>query len=434
MMRYLILLLVLFCHPLLAHPVELVLWHGMAGHLGDEVRQLADGFNKSQSDYVVTAVYKGDYVETFTSFAAAYRAKKAPNMVQIFEVGTALMLNPQGIIKPVDELMREHQLILPKEDFIQSVREFYSQNGQLMALPFNLSAPVLYYNQDALAKAGFDHEHFPKTWIEMEALAKVLSAKGYDCVYTTAYPGWVLFESFLAIHGLPLVADKPSRAVYDSKALVRHFERLKRWQEMHYLRYGGRGDDASVLFLSGVCPLFSQSSGAYNSLKQLVPFKLGMSVMPLDTQVSTTRHPNVAGGAALWAVSGQSSKEYLGIAHFFSYLARVDTQQRWHEQTGYLPIGLKGVYAPILNTSTHPALLLAKGDLENSSEQTITHSHSAPQNQIRNMNDEIFEAMFSGGLTAEEAMKQSIQRANHILLRFARNTQAQQPQTPKHNG
>ncbi len=127
----------------------------MAGHLGDEVRLLADDFNKSQNQYRVKPIYKGNYTETLTNFAAAFRARQAPSIVQIFEVGTSIMLAPPGVIKPVDLLMSEQGISLPKDDFIQSVREFYSRDGQLMAMPFNLSAPVLYYNADILAKVGY---------------------------------------------------------------------------------------------------------------------------------------------------------------------------------------------------------------------------------------------------------------------------------------
>jgi sn-glycerol 3-phosphate transport system substrate-binding protein len=34
-------------------------WHSMQGALGDRVNELVDEFNKSQSDYVVHAIYKG---------------------------------------------------------------------------------------------------------------------------------------------------------------------------------------------------------------------------------------------------------------------------------------------------------------------------------------------------------------------------------------
>ncbi|CAM2862762.1 extracellular solute-binding protein [Legionella worsleiensis] len=420
--------LILFLFTLLstvlvqAKPVELVFWHGMAGHLGDEVRLLTDEFNQSQNEYIIKPVYKGDYIETLTSFAAAFRAHQAPSIVQIFEVGTAIMLSPEGVIKPVGALMQEQGMSLPEEDFIQSIREFYSRDGQLMAMPFNLSAPVLYYNKDVLAKTGYNNSNFPQTWDEMDVLAEKIKKAGYNCTYTTAYPGWILFESFLAIHGLPITSSNPLRAVFATPQLTRHFERLKHWHDLGYFRYGGRVDDATILFTSGVCPLFSQSSGAYNSLSALVPFQLGVAAMPLDQKASKVRHANVAGGAALWAVAGQSQSNYRGIALFFNFIAKPEIQQQWHEHTGYLPIGLKGRYSTLVEKSRHPALLIARTDLEN----TVaggTLSHNGPQNQIRGINDAVLEAMFAGLISATDAIEEAVQRSNHVLLRFMRNTQ-----------
>lgn len=413
----------LFFSPLAqAERIELVFWHGMAGHLGDEVRLLADDFNHSQNEYTVKPVYKGHYVETFTNFAAAFRAHKAPALVQIFEVGTAIMIAPKGIIKPVDVLMAEQGVSFPKEDFIQSVREFYSRGGQLMAMPFNLSTPALYYNLDILAKVGYNKNNFPRTWDEMELLAAKIKEAGYSCTYTTAYPGWVLFESYIAIHGLSLTKTNPLRAVFNTPELERHYKRLKRWHDLHYFRYGGRVDDATIFFTSGVCPLFSQSSGAYNSLSSLVPFRLGVANMPLDTAVTSTRHANVAGGAALWAVAGQTDRQYKGIALFFAFIAKPEVQKRWHEHTGYLPLGLKGIYADLVQSSNHPTLLLARSDLENNPHDKPL-KHHGPQNQIRGINDEVLEAMFAGLITPEDALIEAINRSNHVLLRFSRNTQ-----------
>lgn len=413
----------LFSTSLMAKPIELVFWHGMAGHLGEEVRALTEEFNLSQNEYLIKPVYKGDYVETLTSFAAAVRAHKPPSIVQIFEVGTSILVSPKGVIKPVDELMQEQRLRLPKEDMIQSVLEFYSRNNQLMAMPFNLSAPALYYNLDILAKVGYSKANFPKTWSQMEVLAAKLKQAGYDCTYTTAYPGWVLFESFLAIHGLPLTHMNPPKAAFNTPQLARHFERLKRWHSLKYFRYGGRVDDATIYFTSGVCPLFSQSSGAYNSLSALVSFRLGVAAMPLDTQASSVRHANVAGGAALWAVGGQTSEQYKGIAQFFMFIAKPEIQKRWHEHTGYLPIGLKGRYASISDSSKHPSLLLARADLVDKLNSPPI-KNSGPQNQIRSINDQELEAMFAGLISPTDALNEASMRVDHILLRFARNTQS----------
>ncbi|MFT4059557.1 MAG: extracellular solute-binding protein [Legionella sp.] len=406
-----------FVLPVQAKRLELVLWHGMAGQIGDEVRALADAFNQSQKTYWVKPVYKGSYTETLTSFAAAFRAQQPPAMVQIFEVGTALMYSPKGVIKPVEELMQEQGISLPQDDFISVVREFYSRNGRLIAFPFNLSVPILYYNRDALAKVGYTEENFPKTWDDMEVLAARLKKSGYSCVYTSAYPGWILFESFLALHGLPLTQGNPKHAVFDTPQLISHFTRLKRWHQQHYFRYAGRGDDATILFTSSICPLFSQSSGAYNSLSALVSFRLGVATMPLDTKVSPIRYTNVAGGAALWAVAGQSKEQYQGIARFFAFIAQPQTQQRWHNNTGYLPLGLQGVYAEIVKSSHHPNLVLAQMELQAGGRSL---KYYGPQNQIRAINDEVVESMFAGLMSPDEAVHEFAKRANHVLTRFAR--------------
>jgi sn-glycerol 3-phosphate transport system substrate-binding protein len=416
--------LAVWSQPFVAHHsrIELVFWHAMAGHLGDEVQELADAFNRSQKKYFIQPVYKGDYKETLTSFAAAFRARHAPDMVQIFEVGTALMLAPKGVIKPVDTLMREQGMMLPKDDFTPSIRAFYSEHGQLMGMPFNLSVPLLYYNKDALAKVGYHAANIPKTWSEFEQLAAVLTASGFDCAYTSAYPGWILVESYIAIHRLPVVSNHPLRMAFDSPQLKHHFNRLSRWQKLHYFRYGGRADDATVLFSSGVCPLFSQSSGAYNSLSSLVPFHLGVTIMPIDTKASTIRHANSAGGAAIWAVGGMPDSHYKGIAQFFAFIAQPNIQKSWHEHTGYLPIGFQGIYAPLTQASRHPILSLAEADLQEKSSLHSFVRHIGPQNQMRTANDEALEALFSGLMSAEEAVNQAVFRSNHALSRFIRNT------------
>lgn len=412
-------LLLFFCPILLAKPIELTLWHSMAGSLGREVRWLSDSFNQQQKQYRIKPIYKGDYLETLTSFAAAFRAHQAPDLVQIFEVGTAIMLSPKGVIKPLHTLMQEQNIPLPQEDFIPSVREFYSQDGKLMAMPFNLSTPILYYNKDLLSDLGYTN--FPSTWEGLEALAKKIKQAGYSCAYTTSYPGWILFESFLALHHLPLAQGNPVRAVFNTEELLRHFQRLERWHQSGYFRYGGRGDEATVLFSSGICPLFSQSSGAYTSLLALVPFHLGIALMPLDTQASRTRHANTTGGAALWAVAGHKAEQYKGIAQFFAFLAKAQIQQHWHAHTGYLPLGFKGIYAPLLLSPKNPVLLLAQRDLE-----TLLPSYNqksrVPQNQIRHIHDEVLEAMLTHSMDPKEALQRAVLLSNKVLKRFLKNT------------
>ena len=422
MKRIFSVLFFLFIIPSLqAKPVEIVLWHSMAGTAGAEMHKLADGFNHSQADFRIKPIYKGDYIETLTSFAAAFRAKQPPSLVQVFEVGTATMLAPAGIIKPVDDIMQEQGLTLPEDSFFPVVRAYYSEKGRLQAMPFNISVPVILYNADLLAKMGYSAKSFPHTWDELEILAEKLKQAGVACTYTSAYPAWIFIEAFSAIHGLPLADATTKKAIYNNKKVVNYLTRLLRWQQLGYFEYGGRSDDATILFTSGRCPLLSQSSGGYNSLSKLVPFHVGVAALPLDKKASSRRYNNIAGGAALWVAAGQTPEVERGIARFFMYLAQPGVQISWHQNTGYLPLGMDGIYKQIADEKGSPLLSLAQLELVGH-EHSATISRLSAQNQIRTINDEALEALFSGIKTPQQAMDDAVLRANYALLRFARNT------------
>ncbi|MDP1614272.1 MAG: extracellular solute-binding protein, partial [Methylococcales bacterium] len=206
MLNYVLaLLLIWFPCFLFAAPKDIIFWHSMAGQLGEEVARLTQQFNNSQTEYRVKPIYKGDYAESLTSFAAAFRAKHPPQLIQVFEVGTSVMRSPAGIVKPVDVLMAEQGMSLPKTQFFSAVLDRYSDKGVLLAMPFNISVPVLFYNADALAKLGVSSQSFPRTWDALEVLAKRLHDAGFSCAYTTAYPGWILIESYLALHGQRMI-------------------------------------------------------------------------------------------------------------------------------------------------------------------------------------------------------------------------------------
>ncbi len=121
------------------------------------VKDLADGFNKSQQEYHVNAVYKGNYTETMTGAIAAFRAKQQPHIVQVFEVGTATMMAAKGAVKPVYELMADAGEKFDPKAYLPAVTGYYTTaDGRMLSLPLNSSTPVLYYNKDAFKKAGLD--------------------------------------------------------------------------------------------------------------------------------------------------------------------------------------------------------------------------------------------------------------------------------------
>lgn len=419
-MKRLVLFLVLlgFLNLAAAKPLELLVWHSMEGYLGSAFQQLSESFNQSQTNYQVKLLYKGEYTDSLTSFAVAFRASKPPAMIQVQEVGTAVMLNPPGIVKPLMDILEETASILPLQDFSPAIKTFYSQNNRLQAMPFNVSVPLLFYNADALAKLGVNADNFPKTWSELEQLLSQLKKAGWACGYTSAYPSWVHVEAFSALHGIPLINPLTKKDNLNNPALLSQINMLKSWQRLQYFEYGGRRSESTVLFTSGRCAIFSQSSGAWNSLAASVRFKLGLARLPLNS--NSKRHANVPGGAAIWAVSGQSLDSYKGIAAFFAFLAKPENQLQWHLQTGYLPLGVTGSYAQIPKQSKHPVLKIAQAELTGQVGEYQSY-YPGPQNQIRKVLDETLEEIFSNLIEGPRALEKVEKETNFLLARFAVN-------------
>lgn len=404
-----------------ATPTKIPLWHSFSGDLALQLHKLVRNFNHSQSLYKVEPIYKGDYVSVLTSFAAAFQAKKQPALVQVFEVGTTTMLHPSGVIEPVDNLLQDYKKDIREKDFFPAVREFYSDNGSLQALPFNVSVPVLFYNKSLLHRVGYSDANFPKDWDGFEKLVQKLQETGVPCGYTTAFPSWIHIESFAALHGIALRDPVTHLYRFDQPAIIQHLSRLRRWQTLHYFEYGGRADEATALFTSGRCAVFSQSSGGYKALAGLVPFEVGVAPLPLDRQISTIRYPNVVGGAALWVVSGHSKQVYAGIAAFFAYWTRPEVQQLWSKRTGYIPLGSQGDYADIWRTTSLPTMAIAAQDFAKGHGLGVDNARG-PLNFLRMINDEELEAIFAGIKTPTEAMQEAMQRSSYALLRFGHNT------------
>ena len=161
-------------------------WHSMGGALGERVNGLASQFNASQNDYRVVATYKGQYPISMTAAIAAFRAGKAPHILQVFEVGTATMMAAKGAIVPVATVMRNAKEPFNPKAYLPTVAGYYTDlKGNMLSLPFNSSTALFYINKGAFKKAGLEPKA-PQTWKQFVATAEKLKAAGQQCVYTTS--------------------------------------------------------------------------------------------------------------------------------------------------------------------------------------------------------------------------------------------------------
>lgn len=405
---------------------EIQWWHAMGGRNGELVNEMAEGYNASQSEFKVVPVYKGTYTETMTAAIAAFRAKQQPHIVQVFEVGTATMMAAEGAVYPVYKLMEDTNTPFNQDDYLPAVVSYYTTpDNKLLSLPFNSSTPVMWYNKDALEKAGVTE--VPSTWTEVFDASQKLVDSGMKCGFSFGWQSWVMVENFSAWHNIPMgtkengFAGLDTEFVFNNDNVVNTLQKIADSSEKKLFQYGGRRGESLPMFTNGECGMWMNSSAYYGSMVQQAKFTFDQTMLPLNTDVADKAQNSIIGGATLWVLQGKPAAEYKGVAEFFNYISSPEVQARWHQETGYVPITTaayelskkQGFYDKNPGTDTAIKQLSLNTPTPNS--KGIRFGNFV---QVRDVINEEMEALWAGQKTAKEAMDTAVERGNALLRKF----------------
>jgi sn-glycerol 3-phosphate transport system substrate-binding protein len=409
---------------------EVTWWHAMGGELGTKLEEIVAGYNASQSDYVVTPVYKGSYAETMTAAIAAFRAGEQPDIVQVFEVGTGTMMAAKGAVYPVYQLMADMGADFDPAAYLPTVVGYYTDTeGNMLSMPFNSSTPIFYYNKTVFEKAGLDPNTPPETWEDLEEYSKkIIESGAATCGFTTGWISWAQLENLSAWHNQPIgslengFGGLGSELTVNGPLQVKHWENLKRWQDEGVFQYGGPGGgaDAPAKFYTGECAMYMNSSASRAGvLENAADFEVGFGMLP--HYADTPAQNSIIGGATLWVLQGAEEAEYKGVADFFNYLSSAEVQADWHQYSGYLPItqaaydlGIEqGYYEANPGSDVAIKQMTLNAPTENS--KGLRFGNYV---QIRDVIDQEFQALLAGDKGAQQALDDLVSRGNQLLRDF----------------
>ena len=408
-------------------------WHAMNGALGEEVNRICAGFNASQGVSEIVPVFKGTYPETLTAAIAAWRAGQAPNLVQMFEVGTGSMLAAGPAVKQTWQLIAETGVAIDTNAYVPAVKGYYSlPDGRLASMPFNSSTPVMWYNKDAFAKAGLDPAKPPATWPEVVAATQALKAKAATPTpLGTAWFSWAQLETYAAMHDLPFATKQngfeglDTELVVNTPPFVKQMARFLDMSKEGLFKYQGRDNTPDPLFPSGEDAIFFGSSGSRGEIARTAKFAWAEAMLPYDPEVIPSPLNSVIGGASLWAMTAPSRSvgEYAAVADFLKYIAQPEQDAAWHQHTGYVPVTTAG-YELSKSQGFYdrnpgadiPILQLARGHVTPNSRGF----RLGRMPEIRNIVYEETEKALQGQQGAQAALDQVVARGNRVLREFER--------------
>ena len=150
-------------------PVELTFWSLFTGGDGEFFNAIVEGFNSSQSNFVM----KNDMVKFdnyYTKLTTALAAKNAPDLVIIHQ-GNLLNYVSNNSLLPLNDYFDAQTLA----DFQEKPLASCMFDDQLYSIPLDVHPLVMYYNKDILASAGI--QSVPKTGAEMALALKQIKEK-----------------------------------------------------------------------------------------------------------------------------------------------------------------------------------------------------------------------------------------------------------------
>ncbi len=412
---------------------NVVFWHAMTGVLGEQVAKLVNGFNASQDAVNVTAIYKGGYADLMTATIAAFRAGQAPNLVQIFEVGTETMIAAGKAVKTVAELIAMGAPIDPNV-FIPAVRGYYAlPDGKMASMPFNSSTAIMWYSKDAFKKAGLDPAKPPATWPEVVTAARAIKEKNAaEIPVTTSWFSWIQLEQFSAIHNVPFASQGNGFDGLDAvleinaKPQVTNIQRLLDMAKEGTFKYTGRDNVPDPIFLAGKSAIQFNSSGERGDLVKSAKFDWAPALLPYDPDVIKSPINSIIGGASIWpmAAPGRTDADYKATGQFLAWLAKPENVAAWAEATGYVPVSVPG--QKLMESQG----FFAKNPGADLPIQQLERGEVTPNSrgirlgrlpEIRNIIYEEFEKAIQGQQNGQQAMDNAVERGNAVLRQFQRS-------------
>lgn len=301
---------------------------------GQALETIIDNFEAANPDIKIQSEFIGDYNDIVTKLQAAIPAHREPAAV-IMEVTRYGLFADRGILTDLTDYVANDPL---KDDLFDFAREVGVFNGKNYIVPFNSSTPVLYYNKDIFARAGFAEEPALKTYDDILKVSKQITEKlGSEGITGISAPGQFARWGLVMDNDSDLIDSKSGEILLDSPNTIEAYQWMASLTyEHHVASPDGVTDEkkgSRDAFLTGKTGIMMNSTGNYVRAKKSLGENLAVRPMPCNKVCSVP-----IGGAGIGILSTAEQDVKDAAYKFISFAASPESNAIWFAGTGYMPI------------------------------------------------------------------------------------------------
>jgi sn-glycerol 3-phosphate transport system substrate-binding protein len=410
--------------------VEITMWHSMPRANGATLQQLADEFNSSQDKVNVTLVDQVTYQDTLEKYVAGLSTGDLPDLAQIGDGDTQQMNDTQSVL-PAQACVKADKYDL--SGHLERVIDYYTVDKTLWPMPFNVSGPVLYYDENAFTAAGLDPTDPPKTLDDIKADSQTIVDAG---VAPAGYglktePGYL--EQYLAKANKEYVNngngrnDRATDTDFNNTTGVDVYTWMQEMVDEGLAKVnsdeGGSVFDNLLGIGNGTHVMTTETSATLGTISEVLDsgaypnVKLGVAPMPGPTGKGGV----VVDGAALWISNKSEPAKQAAAWEFAKFLNTADSQATWAAGTGYVPIvtaaadssAVQELWARIPGYKVaYDQLLTGASNLATAG--PIIGDYTGVQNAVR----ESWQRMFSEGTSPKSAIKEAADASDSAMQEY----------------
>jgi sn-glycerol 3-phosphate transport system substrate-binding protein len=409
--------------------VNITFWNSAVRANGTTLAAITNAFNSSQSKVHVTLVNQASYDDTWTKYEAGLTNGQLPDAVQLEDQRTQEAIDTNSFL-PVQSCINAAKY--STKDYLARPLSYWKVNGVQEALPFAVSAPIVYYNQLAFTKAGLNPASPPTTLPAMLADAKALKASGSGM--GLVLDPWHL-ETWLASANQLFVNNNNGRSGRASKGVFNTGTAKQIFTDLSTLvasgdavtnPSSGPSEFDNLLGIgSGKYGMTIDSSADLGTVTQLLSsgqypnVKIGLGPFPV---LSSSQKGGIEpGGSGVYISSKVPALEQAASWEYLAYLCSTQSQATWAAGTGYIPVRKSSAKTAAIQHLwvTSPGYKVAYNEILGGVNTAATSgSVIGPYADVRIDVLNAEEAMFTNGVSPAKTLSNALTAVNNTISNY----------------
>ncbi|MEY9953988.1 extracellular solute-binding protein [Leifsonia sp. EB34] len=404
---------------------EINFWHGLGGINAQALQSLVDEFNTENAGTIkVDTSAQGSYADLLAKYTASLRDKSTPTVTLSNDISSGFLHDVKRSVSP-EAMAAANPGDLKLSQLAPAGKRYYSVNDKLVAVPMNMSTPLLFVNSELLQKAGVETSSL-KTLDGLAAAAKKIKDTTGVPGIAEAFDDW-WFEQLTAASGNLYCTPANGRGTKSAdKVSFQQASQVKAFTTMADLYQAGAGLDvgtdnnnAVTAFAAGKTAMMFNSSAVAASVANSTTFPYVALPFPLSAPAS--KAGTVVGGSAMWLSNQATPAQQVAGWKLISFLASPASQAKFSEATGYVPANtaLENTAARTDYLTSHPVAQVAIDQVKDVADVPASHGcFTGAFSAIRAAMVPQMQAAFTGSKTMKQALADATTAANQAIADY----------------